>query len=101
MPYKDPEKQKAAERASKRRRRQAKGAAGVEKAKAEADLPKVLPDVPGQDELLRLLGVQARLGSVMAAKLLLDRIDKDKDADRNTDADPLAGVDELAERRAA
>ena len=63
-----------------------------------------LPDPPGTDELVRLLGVKARAGNVPAMKLLLERPwekkNSDGDNDSSEDTDPLAGVDELAQRRA-
>jgi hypothetical protein len=99
MPYKDPEKRKAVQRASQQRRRQANGAKSAQQAVADGDLSKLLPDAPDEDELIRLLGVQARLGSVQAAKLLLDRIEREKHVDSDTDS--LSGIDELASRRAA
>lgn len=101
MPYKDPERQKAAKRESAMRRRREVSGDEMRRGAAEAELPTVLPDPPDVDELIRLLGVQARLGSVQAAKLLLDRIEKenrDGDSDRK---DSLSGIDELAARRSA
>ncbi len=99
MPYKDPEKQKAAKRASANRARQRAGAAANGQAfvEREAGVERVLPAPPGKDELLKLLGVQARLGSVRAIDLLLKREDG---LVGNDAADPLSEVDELAMRRA-
>lgn len=99
MPYKDPDKQRQAARESARRRRAAKRKGKVAQVIAErdADVPKVLPEPPDEDELVRLLGVQARLGHVQAAKLLLDRIERNKSVGSNED--PFASFDELAQRR--
>ena len=63
MPYADPDKRRQAKRDSARRRRAREAAAQV---------PARLPDPPRRDELLRLLGVQARLGHVQAIRALLE-----------------------------
>lgn len=96
MPYKDPEKQKAAQRASMQRGRQRKGAAqmGIAAVEADAEVDRVLPDPPDADEAWRLLGVQARLGSVRALELIIKRQEA---SDHGSDVDEF---DELAARRA-
>jgi hypothetical protein len=53
-------------------------------------------DVPGEEELLRLLGQAARAGSVPAIKELLAHYRECSESKSS----PLAVVDELAERRA-
>lgn len=55
-----------------------------------------LPAAPDRDGLLKLLGVRAREGHVLAIRTLLDEYDR---ADQPTGRDPLAVVDELAKRR--
>jgi hypothetical protein len=99
MPYKDPERQKAAKRESARRAKVRRAGEGTERviAEAESAVPRVLPDPPGRDELLRLLGVQARSGSVRAVELLLRMEVADAGDDKR---DPLSGLDDLASRRA-
>ncbi len=67
MPYKDAEKQKAAQRKAMRRKRAEDRQKVVELPAGEVQLP----DPPGRGELLRLLGAQARSGSVRALELLL------------------------------
>jgi glutamate mutase epsilon subunit len=95
MPYKDPEKQRAARRASDAKRRGKVLAAGA------GDLD-ALPEAPTDAQLLKLLGVRARAGNVVAMRLLLERPwEKRTDEHHDTTADPLAGIDELAARRAA
>lgn len=93
MPYKDPDKQRAAERESKRRSRAGSLAKLAEEVAEIADLP----EPPTRDELLKLLGVLARDGQVTAIKTLLE--EQRRDASDGNEA-PLAGVDELAARRA-
>jgi hypothetical protein len=61
----------------------------------EATLPEDAPAVPSEDELLRLLGVAARMGRVPAIRLLLDHCREQ----RKQDSGSLAAVDELAQRR--
>jgi len=78
MPYADPDKRKQAKRDSARRRRARQAAAGA------AALPGRLPDPPTRDELLRLLGVQARLGHVQAIRALLEET-------RRAGSEPVAG----------
>ncbi len=97
MPYKDPERQKAAKRESARRAKVRRAGEATERviAEAESEVPRVLPDPPGRDELLRLLGVQARSGSVRAVELLL-RMEGDVG---DKQSDPLSDLDELAARR--
>jgi hypothetical protein len=94
MPYKDPEKQRAAVRRS-----QAKALA---RPLTEALGTDELPDPPGRDELIRLLGVKARAGNVPAMKILLE-LEKNSDGDSESSEtrDPLAAVHQLAERRRA
>lgn len=94
MPYKDPEKQKAAQREYVRRRR----AEEFDQAVVEpVGVGRVLVPPPSKEELLSLLGVQARRGSIRAMELLLKR----EDANGANDlSDPLAGFDDLAKRRA-
>lgn len=65
---------------------------------------KALPEPLTEDEHRRLVSAIARKGSVQALKLYWEIILADRDANETEDeqpADPLAGVDELAERRAA
>lgn len=96
MPYKDPEKQKAAKRASAHRARvRASGEATSRVvAEHESGVPRVLPDPPAKDELLRLLGVQARSGSVRALELLLRM---ETAVDEATSSGSI--IDDLAQRR--
>lgn len=91
MPYKDPARQRAAQRASKQRRR----AVAVGEARDGAG---ALPEPPDRDEVLRLLGVAARSGSVTAMKALLDEYRRDGD---DTETKPTSVIDELAQRRTA
>lgn len=76
MPIRDLEHRRAADRDRKRRQRiaerRAKMIAAIEA--GDADEP------PGRDELLRLLGVRARAGSVVAIRMLLERIERQRDA---------------------
>jgi hypothetical protein len=99
MPYKDPEQQKAAKRASAMRRRREVAGEQMTQTALAAELPAVLPDPPDRDELIRILGVQARLGSVQAAKLLLDRLDKETDGAIRDD--PVADLIHLGDRKRA
>jgi predicted transcriptional regulator len=55
-------------------------------------------DVPDEDELLRLLGVAARSGSVPACRELLRYYRQDRKPQRPS---ALGGIDELARRRMA
>jgi hypothetical protein len=75
MPYADPDKRKQAKRDSARRRRAREAAAAM---------PDRLPEPPARDELLRLLGVQARLGHVQAIRALLEE-------SRRDDSEAMAG----------
>lgn len=97
MPYKDPDRQKAAKRESARRAKVRRAGEATDRVVAEVagDVQRVLPDPPGRDELLRLLGVQARSGSVRAVELLL-RMEGDVG---DKQSDPLSDLDELASRR--
>ena len=72
MPIRDPERRRIADRDRKRRSRLAAGRAKMDTAKVDG----VLPDPPGEDELLKLAGVLARNGSITATKLLLARHDQ-------------------------
>jgi hypothetical protein len=54
-----------------------------------------VPDLLSRDELLRILGVQARNGSITAARLLLEEYR------RETEKPEIDGIDQLAARRAA
>jgi hypothetical protein len=87
MPYKDPDRQRAAQRASARR---ARAAAGV--GLAPLDLGDELPTLPSRDALLRALGVQARTGNAPAIRLLLEEYRRDPVSARR---------DELTARRLA
>jgi hypothetical protein len=58
----------------------------------EAGVFRGLPDPPRRAELLAILGVQARAGSVRACELLLRMRD-------DPQSDPLSDLDELAVRR--
>jgi hypothetical protein len=94
MPYKDPERQRTAKRESARRCQERK------KAREAPDSPVLgLPAPPSRDELLRLLGVQARQGHVVAIRTLLDEYRRDHDQNKAEDA--FAEFDELAAKRAA
>ena len=62
----------------------------------EATLPPDAPAVPDTDELLRLLGVAARMGKVPAIRELLAHHRRAPAA-----PSPLGVVDDLAARRAA
>ena len=62
----------------------------------EATVPDTAPSVPDTDELLRLLGVAARMGNVPAMRELL----RHQRAERPP-AGTLSVVDELAARRAS
>lgn len=97
MPYADPEKRKAVKRESNRRARAKQSGERTERVLAEvaSEVPRVLPDPPARDELLRLLGIQARSGSVRAIELLL-RMEGDVG---DKQSDPLSDLDELAARR--
>lgn len=92
MPYKDPEKQREAERRSQAKRR-------ARMAAEEFDVDN-LPEEPSREQLIRLLGMKARRGDVPAIKLLLDR-SWEKDDDDSKPAAPLSRIDELAARRVA
>ncbi len=97
MPYKDPDRQKAAKRESARRAKARRAGEATDRVVAEvaSEVPRVLPDPPGRDELLRLLGVQARSGSVRAIELML-KMEGDVG---DKQSDPLSDLDELASRR--
>lgn len=73
MPHKDPERRRAMKRASARRARERERREEMKRVLAEVEsgdgLP--LPEPPARDELLRLLGLRARSGSVRAIELLL------------------------------
>lgn len=99
MPYKDPEMQKAAKRASALRARVRASGEATERTVSEhvAGVQRVLPDPPAKDELLRLLGVQARSGSVRAIELLLRMEGADAG---DAKQDPLSDLDDLAAKRA-
>ena len=99
MPYKDPERQRAAVRESKARARERAGIEAESQAVAEHDagVQRVIVPPPSKEELLSLLGRQARLGSVRAIDLLLKREDANAG---NADSDPLSDFDQLAKRRA-
>jgi hypothetical protein len=90
MPYADPAKRRKARRESAARARARKKAAPAVIAS--------LPDPPDRDELLRLLGRQAREGHVVAMRALLEEYRRDGAEDS-----PAAKsiVDELASRRGA
>src|SRR5687768_2963040 len=62
----------------------------------EATVPDTAPSVPDADELLRLLGVAARMGNVPAIRELLAHHRSAPEA-----ASPLGVVDDLAARRAS
>jgi hypothetical protein len=64
-------------------------------ADVQAGAFRLLPDPPRRAELLALLGVQARSGSVRAVELLL-RMEGDVG---DKQSDPLTELDELAARR--
>jgi hypothetical protein len=64
MPYKDPEKRREAVRRHRVRR-------GLAIAPFTDEDAAAAPDPPSRDELLRVLGVQARAGNVAAIRLLL------------------------------
>jgi hypothetical protein len=90
VPYADPEKRRAIKRESarQRRERQRPGADG-----------RVLSDPPGEEELLRILGELARGGSVAAARLLLERLDRRGAPEQDEGAGSV--IADLARRRAA
>ena len=60
---------------------------------------RALRDPPGEEELLRILGEAARSGSVAAARLLLERIDRK--ATPQPDENAGSVIADLAKRRAA
>jgi hypothetical protein len=90
MPYADPEKRRAVKRESERRRR--------ERERPVKD-GRALRDPPGEEELLRILGEMARSGSVAAARLLLERLDRKAAPEPDEGADSV--IADLAKRRAA
>jgi len=97
VPYADPEKRRQVKRESARRRRQLERLATGE----ARPLPDAtLPDPPGEEELLRILGEIARSGSVAAARLLLERLDRNNAASR-PDESSGSVIADLAKRRAA
>lgn len=98
MPYKDPEKQRQAVRESKRRAAERKALENAGRAIAEHGdgIQRVTAPPPAKDELLSLLGVQARHGSVRAIELLL-RMEAANAG--NAESDPLNDFDQLAQRR--
>lgn len=96
MPHTDPDKHRKASREGMRRMRAGTLAKLMEEVQDAADLP----EPPSRDDLLKLLGVLARDGQVTAIKTLLEEQRRDADSDE-TEAAPLAAVDELAARRAA
>ena len=61
----------------------------------EATTPADAPAVPDRGELLRLLGLAARMGNVPAMRELLRH-----HREQRQEPGPLAAVDELAARRA-
>lgn len=97
MPYKDPEKRKAVQRESQRRRRERLAKAATLGAESPAG---VLPDPPDRETVLKLLGMQARAGHVTAMKTLLEEYRRVDDSSTIA-ADPLCSFDELAERRSS
>jgi hypothetical protein len=79
MPFKDPDRQRAAVRENTRRWRERKAAERMAAALIVLPTGEMrLPDPPDRDELLRLLGVQARRGSVPAIRLLLAHLDREQ-----------------------
>lgn len=92
MPYADPERRRQAKRDSMRRSRQRDAQKRIDGviAEAAAGVARVLPAPPDADELIRLLGVQARAGSVRAIELLLRRVSVDV---INAAVDPFAQFD--------
>lgn len=97
MPYKDPEKQRASKRDAARRRR-AREREQPMRAAVSADGALVPP--PDRDEVLSLLGAQARAGHVTAMKTLLEEYRRADDATSQS-ADPLGSFDELAAKRSS
>ncbi len=89
MPYADPEKRRAMKRESERRRRERQRPATDGRASR---------DPPREEELLRILGELARLGSVAAARLLLERLDRKAAPEPDESGSVIA---DLAKRRAA
>lgn len=76
MPYKDQGKQRRANRDAMRRRRARDRAEQMRSAMVVLPSGELgLPDAPGEDELVRLLGMAARAGNVTAIRLLLTRLD--------------------------
>lgn len=71
----------------------------LEQAREQA---KARPEPMDEEELLRVVSEAARKGSVQAMKLRWEMILADRNADEEEQpADPLAAIDELAERRSA
>lgn len=88
----------------KKGRRQEKGpyadfATAVDEAKREA---RERPEPMDYDELLRVVSESARKGNTQAMKLRWEMIcaDRNTDEEEEEPADPVAAVDELAQRRA-
>lgn len=95
MPYADPKKQKAANRANQRKSRARRGMTLESLADAIQDVDS-LPEPPSREVLLKALGVQALEGNVPAIRLLLEEYRRD--GENATDAGK-SFVDQLAERR--
>jgi hypothetical protein len=94
MPYKDPDKQRAATRDAVKRHRARKGAALDDLGKAIQEA-QALPEPPSREVLLKALGVQAVNGNVPAIRLLLEEYRRDENPDQET----KSRIDELAARR--
>ena len=82
---------------SVRCRRTAEAARRREKAAAPFLAVTGVAPIADRDELLRLLWVAARNGSVGAMRLLIEEFRRDGDDDRP--AEPLGSIDEIAARR--
>jgi hypothetical protein len=98
VPYKDPEKAKAAKRQSARKARRRAGST-LDSLAADVKNAADLPEPPTREFLLRALGVQAVEGNVPAIRLLLEEYRRDGDSD--TKASTRSVIDELAARRSA
>ena len=94
MPYKDPDKRRAATRERMRRLRARRGLA-LEPLVVEEGTPAP----PSRDELLRVLGVQARTGNVAAIRLLLEEYRRREGVE--AEPSPVSFLEELRARRRA